>query len=281
VNTVITGLNIDKAIRIFEATRKLAFADIPAVDLKDRLSVLTVAAGLRQVGVLETWGQRLAQTRELIISHGLFTSVATCVWSSIERPAATPHREVLRELDEKRVAGKPKHVLWLYADAADRNQYRRPNYTQQEAGRLLHYPPCCIEFESSFMARWPQAQLEALLAETGGDDAKLLGLVRRAKQLPPPKIALPDNAFRTEQHLPFVLHVACDECLNDPGSPSVTLNARYEALVKEVDTRLHDLFLQVQAIYQDIAKDQAAKRDLLLQIHQLHEAFFVSTSPKR
>jgi hypothetical protein len=131
------------------------------------------------------------------------------------------------------------------------------------------------------MARWPQAQLEALLAEAGSDDAKLLDLVRRTKQFPAPKIALPDNALRTEQYLPFVLHVACDECLNDPGSPSVALNARYGALVKEVDPGLHDLFLQVQAIYQGIAKDQAAKRDLLLEIRRLHEAFFSGTSPER
>src|SRR6202012_1899090 len=101
---------------------------------------------------------------------------------------ATPHREVLHELDQKRVAGKPKHVLWLYATAAQRNQYRQPSYTQQEAGRLLHYPPCCIAFETGFMARWPQAQLEALLAETGDDEVRLLALVRRTKQLPAPKI---------------------------------------------------------------------------------------------
>jgi hypothetical protein len=269
-------LDLARVTRIYQATRSLAFADIPAVDIKDRLSVLTVGSGLRTIGVLETWGQRLPQIRDRMINHGMATSVSTCVWSSIERPVGTPHRAVLRALDERRVAGKPKHVLWLYAGPQEREQYRQTSFTQQQAGQLLGYPPCCVAFESRVMEQLPQAQLEALIAETGGDDARLMDHLGRVGKLAAPKIALPDNALRTEQRLPFALHVACDACLDDSDSASAVLNAEYGELARRVDARFHALSLAVQETYCQITGDQSKNRELLLQVRLLHEKFFKS-----
>ena len=170
-------LDIAKAQRIFQATRSLLFADIPAIDLKDRVSVFTVAAGIRSIGVLETWGQWLPRLRDAMIANGLFTSVGTAVWSAIERPPDHPYRNVLLALDAKRVAGKPKHVLWVYATRQERDEYRQLKFTQQQAGAILGYPPCCIEFESSIMARLPEAQLQKLIAESLKKMPKVEGLV--------------------------------------------------------------------------------------------------------
>jgi hypothetical protein len=271
------GFDVEKATRVYRATRSLPFADIPAIDMKDRLSVMTVASGLRKVGVLETWGQRLPKIRERMISSGLVTSVATCVWSTIERPAETPHREALQALDERRVAGKPRHVLWLYGSLEERDQDRRPSFTQQQAGVLLQYPTCCIAFESDVMKRLPQAQLECLIVEVGADDAKLIDKLHRTDKLDAPKLPLPDNALRTEQGLPFALHVACDACLADPDSPSAAINARYGELVRNVDAGLHTLFLAVQQTYCQIAQDQSKNRELLHQVRSLHGQFFANT----
>jgi hypothetical protein len=281
MNLLDAGLDINKAKRIFEATRQIKFANIPAIDMKDRLSVLTVASGLRKVGVLETWGQRLPRTRELMIDYGLFTSVATCVWSTIERPDTTPYHNVLHALDEKRVADKPQHVLWLYAEGQHRAQYRQLKFTQQQAGTLLQYPACCIAFESSFMKQWPQAQLDTLMAEADSDNAKLLAIVRGTKSLPSPKIELPDNGLRTEQSFPFVLHVACDACLASPDSPSAVLNSRYGALVNAVDPGFYELFLNVQKIFREIARDHIENQGLLQQILRSHATFFEAWGPKR
>jgi hypothetical protein len=268
------SFDVDKASRVYRATHSLAFADIPVVDMKDRLSVITVAAGLRRVGVLETWGQRLPQIRERMISTGLATSVATCVWSSIERPVDTPHWEVLQALDELRVAGKPKHVMWFYPNPKEREQQRRRNFTQQQAGVLLQYPPCCIAFESAVMSRLPEAQLQSLVGEIGADNAKLMGRLRRNAKLDSPKIPLPDNGLRTEQRLPFALHVACDACLSDSESPSAVVNAQYSELVRNLDAALHALFLAIQQTYCQITQDQSANRELLLQVRTMHSKFF-------
>ena len=263
---------------MYRASRSLGFANIPAVDMKDRLSVLTVASGLRRVGVLETWGQRLPQIRERMIANGLATSVATCVWSSIERPAETPHREVLQALDERRVAGKPKHVLWLYSTATEREQYRQPSFTQQQAGALLGYPPCCIAFESSVMGLLPKAQLDALIAEVGEDDAALMRAVRGKSALAAPKVPLPDNALRTEKLYPFALHVACNACLNDPGSPTAAINSRFSELALQVDAAFHALFLAVQQTYCLVEGNQEKNRNLLLGIRTMHAKFFAAGS---
>jgi hypothetical protein len=275
VESEIAQPDLANAIKVYQATRSLVFANIPAVDMKDRLSVLTVASGLRRVGVLETWGQRLPQTRERMIANGLATSVANCVWSRIDRPAETPHRAVLEALDERRVAGKPKHVLWLYATSAEREQYRQTTFTQQQAGALLGYPSCCIAFESTVMDLLPRAQLDTLIGRVGQhDDATLIQALRGKTELAAPKIPLPDNALRTEKLYPFALHVACDACLDDNDSPSASINQRYGDLAMQVDAGFHALFLAVQETYCQVSGDQQKNRDLLLGIRTMHAKFF-------
>ena len=270
----VSVVDIDRAKRVYRATRPLVFAGLPTIDLKDRLSVLTVAAGLRRVGVLETWGQRLPQIRDRMIQAGLATSVASCVWSKIERPGETPHREVLEALDQRRVAGKPKHVLWLYPGTDELRQLQQASFSQQQAGALLGYPACCIAFESSVMEMLPKAQLQELIAEVGDDDAKLLRRARAGTLPETSKPSLPANALRTEQRLPFVLHVACDSCLEDLDSPSAAINQRNAELLQQADADFHALFLQVQETYCQITQDQTKNRELLAAARAAHERFF-------
>jgi hypothetical protein len=270
----VSALELDRAKKVYRAIRPLPFAELPTIDLKDRLSVLTVVAGLRRVGVLETWGQRLLQIRDRMIQAGLATSVATCVWSKIERPEETPHRDVLEVLDERRVAGKPKHVLWLYPGTEERKQLQQTSFTQQRAGALLGYPACCIAFESSVMELLPKAQLQALIAEAGNDDAKLLRRARGGALPETPKPGLPNNGLRTEQCLPFVLHVACDTCLEDADSASAAINRQNAELLQQVDADFHALFLQVQETYCQITQDQMKNRELLAAARAAHERFF-------
>lgn len=268
--------DLDRVKRLYTAMRPLALADLPTIDMKDRLSALTVAARLRRVGVLETWGQRLAQVRDCMVQHGIATSVATCVWSRIERPEGMPHREVLYALDERRVAGKPKHVLWLYPEIAERDRSRQQRYTQQQAGRLLDYPECCIAFESRVMELLPAAQLAGLIEEYGEDEAKLLRAARAGGLPETPRPSLPDNALCTEQRLPFALHVACDDCLSRNDSPSAAINTRYAELAHEIDPGFHALFLDVQRTYCQVTREAAKDRELLAAARTMHARFFSS-----
>jgi hypothetical protein len=55
------------------ATKRFQFADIPLLDITDRISLMSVAAGLRPVGVLEAEGLQRAQIKDALVNHGLFT----------------------------------------------------------------------------------------------------------------------------------------------------------------------------------------------------------------
>jgi hypothetical protein len=265
--------DIARARSLFQATRSLMFAEIPAIDLKDRISAFTVAAGTRPVGVLETWGQWLPQLRDAMIANSLFTSTARSVWNTIERPLDHPYRSILLALDEERVAGKPKHVLWLYGSKQLRDDHRHATMSQQQAGQTLGYPQCCIEFESSIMARLPEAQLQVLIAEAGADETNLLAAFKRRRQIAVGKLPpLPDNALRTEQQYPFALHVACNDCLNKSGSPTALLDARNNELVKDMDAGLHDLALRIQELYRGISKGKV-NQVVFSQMRALHAQF--------
>ena len=81
------GTQIDKVRAIYQATRHLQLAEIPPIDFTDRISLLTVAAGLRNAAVFEGDGLEIALVKDVVINHGLFTSTTNAVWARRD-----PHR---------------------------------------------------------------------------------------------------------------------------------------------------------------------------------------------
>ena len=71
------SFGIEKARSLYLATQKIRLANFRALDLKDRLAMVTVAAALRAVGVLEAEGLQLERIRDALIDHGLYTAIAS------------------------------------------------------------------------------------------------------------------------------------------------------------------------------------------------------------
>src|SRR5262249_53695075 len=86
--------HLDRARRLHGELRGVRLSNMPLVDLRDRVSVLTVAAGLRPVGVLEGSGVQLELAREVLINHGLFTIKTRGVWSKAEPPNGYSHPDL-------------------------------------------------------------------------------------------------------------------------------------------------------------------------------------------
>ena len=63
--------NIKRARAVYAATNHLKLSEIQPLDLLDRLSLLTVAAGLRQIGVLEGEGLQLGEVKDATGNCGL------------------------------------------------------------------------------------------------------------------------------------------------------------------------------------------------------------------
>jgi hypothetical protein len=112
-------LGIEKARSIFNATKRYKYADIPLLDITDRSSVISVAAGIRPVGVLEADGGQLAHIKDVLVNHGLFT------WSG------------------KTADGKT--ALWFAGRQETRQILRGKAQTEAEVGRTLSYPECCVK----------------------------------------------------------------------------------------------------------------------------------------
>jgi hypothetical protein len=140
--------DIGKAKAIYTATRHLKLSNVPPLDLLDRLSLLTVAAGLRRVGVLEGEGLQLTLVRDAVGNRGMLTSVSASVWSERKRVGNGDDDELLelcRSLRSPSQAPAPTpQVLWLYGSPHDRKEVKGRVLTKYEAGTLLGYPECCV-----------------------------------------------------------------------------------------------------------------------------------------
>jgi hypothetical protein len=70
---------IERARSLYNSTQNIRYSSMPSIDLKDRLSAATVAAGLRSVGVLEGEGLQLELVRESLINQGIYTLISKSV----------------------------------------------------------------------------------------------------------------------------------------------------------------------------------------------------------
>src|ERR1700683_3943629 len=135
--------NLEQARAAYRATSHLQLCDFPAIDIKDRLGLATVTAGLRPLGVLEGDGVQLERMRDILVSHGLHTLVSKSVWSRKVRHL--DQYPMLRLLDEVQTPTKGMQVLWFCVNPDDRKQVKAQQLTKKDAGILLGYPDCCVE----------------------------------------------------------------------------------------------------------------------------------------
>jgi len=265
--------DLRRADSLYEATKHLRFSEVAPIDLKDRLALATVAAGLRPVGVLESEGLELALVREQIINHGLYTTISGAVWSKKERAEDHANFPFLRLLHDHSspVASK---VLWFFGTREDRKRIEGASLTQHAAGMLLGYPECCVLNDVATVDRFTKAFIAALVDKVGSDEK---AVVRAIKQ--DVGVDMPDefydlgNVPRTDAQFPFVLHVACDSCLNNTPSASALLNAEYGQLASELNLQLHAGILEVRGLCAQLHDaSESERKDLLDAIDAAHRS---------
>jgi hypothetical protein len=170
--------------------------------------------------------------------------VSQSVWHRTRRRVDL--NPLLRLLDEVQTPNAGQRVLWFCANKDDRKGLKGSVLTKREAGTLLGYPSCCVEFQVENDAKSDIAFMNALTNRVGGDEQAIL---RASKE--DLKVEIPDdvhkveNVPRTDAQFPFVMHVACDSCLGSDDSPSAGLNASYQALARYLDPALEQLILRV------------------------------------
>ncbi len=262
-------LDIDKARSIYQATKGLQLDAIPSMDLKDRLSLATVAAGQRPVGVLEGQGLQLERVRDVLVSHGLQTLITNGVWDKPTVPEQ--HRYRNHFLTQAKYSQQSEsRVLWVCGNREQRNQLKITSRTKGQAGALLGYPPCCVEDNLRGDAECNEAFVKALVDKFGDDEKAIEKAMRDDAGV---EISAPDmsNVPDTEKQFPFVIHIACRPCLDSNNSPSAILNAQYEKLAQELDVDFHRAILEMA----DLFRRDLHGNELFREMDAIHNRLYV------
>jgi hypothetical protein len=255
-------LGIEKARLLYEATKHLQFCDIPGIDLKDRLALTTVSAGLRPIGVLEAEGLELERVREQVINHGLLTFTSKAVWSRIEWPGNHPLLRYLQLLGQPSKPSRSRRTLWVCSNPEDRKKLKSRLLMKHEAGLILSYPGCCVQFQIEVDVKANAEFLTALIAKVGSDERSVAQALKDdvGVEVSDDAFAL-ENVPKTDERFPFVIHTACDACLCSDTGQSAQINASYEKLALDVDPGLHTGIVQIRALCARLRAENKADRD--------------------
>lgn len=235
--------NLDRARRLHEDLRRAQLSNMPLVDLRDRVSVLTVAAGLRPIGVLEGSGVQLEPAREVLINHGLLTVKTRGVWSNTKAPKEYSHPDLFLFLSNV-ASQKAPTALWFCTDREQRRDLKAVSQTGSDAGRLLSYPACCVSARMESEADYRMAILNAMIAKVGDDNELVKQAILKGERVQVSSEHLA-HVWLANEKFPFISHVACTECCKSDESPSAVLDEQYRLLTKEIDPLLHDAVIRV------------------------------------
>ncbi len=166
--------------------------------------------------------------------------VAPAVWTT--RDDVDSDNELLQLLHSLRDGGPGKQqVLWIFADADARRRVKGKPVSKMVAGELLGYPLCCVQHSVRSSREMDTRFLNAVTEKVGTDRSRIKKALLEGGTFDFDQTRLGmENipATTTKTHLSctyaVMTDVRCDDCLSNPKSPSAQLNARYEALVREV-----------------------------------------------
>ena len=230
--------DIERAQTVYRSIRNQWLAGGNILEAYERLSVITVAAEARNFAFLAHIGasvepnvDRLLQAAGLTTGR-CFSRFDIDVESDRVSPATIErYRQVIGERDSFSGLG-----IW---------QRGAPVFCADMSalGVSLDYPNCCAEMDLQTKQKDHTVFLEAVV-DTEGDIPARVEEALRAKreyaEATDDHCRQWDERFaRTRQLFPFVLHTACEECLESSNGPSRVLNEQYEGIAIAVSEELH------------------------------------------
>jgi hypothetical protein len=246
----------DKLRRVYEQARFWRFYPSPVGNLKDLLALLAVAKGLKTVAAfgfhdLSTEGF-VRNLRDKIVNLGFQTLVTRPVWKHDDRELEGLEESiaaVIRKEDQERHDRNETMLLWAFSKRDLRENIQDVVNGRAEAGILLGYPACCVDHDNSLSREGTKALFRAIIQKVGSNPANVLKALREDLKVAVDNCAWEaDNPVRTDAKFPFLLHIACDDCLNSGESASGLLNRQLQELAQEVDAGFADTIRQTVQI---------------------------------
>ena len=230
--------NIERAKAVYGRIRNHWLARGGALEAHDRLSVVTVAAGVREYAFLTD----IEASSQTVVAHLLEAaglSARPCCSrfdinfevDSISSATVQMYRKVVGERDPLAGLG-----IWLRGS---------PSFCadMRSLGAALGYPHCCELMDLQTKQKDHTLFLESIVGSEGDEPTRVEEALRSRRQY----------GKATEEHIekwekrfaatcdifPFVLHTACDDCLNSSNSPSGAVNRQHEEIAIAVSEELH------------------------------------------
>ena len=209
-----------------------------ALEAHERLSVITVAAGVRGFAFLT----HIEASVQSVVAHLLETAGLTAGPCSsrfdidfdadgISSATVETYRQVVGERDHFAGLG-----IWLPGSPSSCAGMR-------SLGAALGYPRCCELMDLRTKQKDHALFLDAIVNSEGDEPTRVEEALRAGHQYGK---ATEDHCDRWETRFaatcdifPFVLHTACDDCLDSGNSPSGVLNRQYEEIAIAVSAELH------------------------------------------
>jgi hypothetical protein len=231
--------NLERARAVYRSIRDYWIARGSALEAHDRLSIITVAAGLRPFAFLTRIDRDLQSTvARLLKAEGLSTHTCSSIFDldiepeGISVATVEAYTRVQRKrscLDGLGVWGQAVALLDCAGMIA--------------LGGALSYPQCCEILDLRTKQRDHELFLTAIVKEEGDDPGQVERALLERREYSKASYdhcqEWNDRFMQTLSRFPFVLHTACDACLRVDPSPTGILNRQYENLAASVSEELH------------------------------------------
>jgi hypothetical protein len=154
------------------------------MELIERFTLLTVAAGLRQCALFVLIGpSHLQQLRSIIIDHGFFPLVSKLPQTRSSEGYDEQIAKIFREGD----AAVDRQVLWVCSTEAARTSV---SAAPADSRDLLSFPECCVSKERKYAAALDECFPKAIFEKAGGDPELIRRALRERREV---TIEVPDE----------------------------------------------------------------------------------------
>jgi hypothetical protein len=231
--------NLERARDVYRSIRGCWVARGSALEAHERLSIVTVAAGVREFAFLNHMDTDFQSTvAQLLEAVGLSANACSSFFDFDIEPEgiSIASAEVYRRVQRER---SPLNGLGVWAQPTALSGC----VGMMALGTALSYPQCCEMMDLRTKQRDHELFLSALVEEEGDDPARVAQALLERREYSKASYdhchEWNDRFVQTLARFPFVLHTACDDCLRADQSPTAILNRQYESLVLSVSEELH------------------------------------------
>jgi hypothetical protein len=274
-------LGLNTAIRVYQITKSILFSGFPFEDCKDRLALVTVAAGLRKAAVFDSPELETERLRTVLIDVGFITLRAKKIWVRPSLPLRGFKQQYV-DIFEARHQPSRTPVLWVTTTKTEKDKISAVE-SSSDAGRVLQYPACCVRENIEEIRLVNESFLKALIKQVGENPQKIKAALKNNVSVEldiPDSIARGGNVELTNKQYPFVFHVACNSCLSSSDSPSATLNSHYQQLATDIDPKLRDAIFKLISVMDQLKDGQtdAERAALMSQMIDIRSRLLSSVS---